>query len=283
MGNRVKANLPHMLAAVAAVAAAALFAPAAAQANPHPKLQLFCETCAYDPVTETWVSDIGPGETDRIWAVINLQGPGGYTPITDVHLFTFFTDTSLTDAIFSDGTMGGVGSFTVIDPVDGETFDFVDRSTAPPIGPIATKNIAADGFPTLPDGSSLPPHGVHTTFTDYFDVTLGDFTTPDSEILEFGSADFDPGTYFGCPSDALSCPANIKVIDVTAPAGGFTGSLHFDLVGAIDGKGIFAPFSHDLTDTPRVPEPGTLAVFATGLLALAGAAAWRRRRAIMSR
>ncbi|MFQ5784931.1 MAG: choice-of-anchor N protein [Alphaproteobacteria bacterium] len=272
--------------AMTAVWAVALLVSGAAYANPHPKLQLYCEGCTYDPITESWIGDISPGETDRIWAVVNLYGPGGFAPITDVHLFTFFTDTSLTSGIFGDGLMGGAaavpGSFTVVDPIDGETFPFVDRSNDPTIVSIGSFNIAVDGFPTLPDGKSLPPHGVHTEFTDYFDIFLGDFTTPDSEILDFNGVNLGADTFFGCTTpDPSSCPANIKVIDVTAPLAGFTGSLHFDLVGLANGLGKFAPFSHDLTDTPSVAEPGTLAVFATGLLILA--AAGRRRVKLASK
>jgi hypothetical protein len=234
-----------------------------------PLLQLYGEGAAYDLADETWALDVPAGQTARVWAIGNLKGPGGKSPINDVHLIVF-VDAIPAANTFKFGTMGGTGSYVVQDPIDIDAFTFTDRSAASGIIPFTVHDID-DGLPVLGDGQSLPPHGQHTAgFSYWLDLDLGDFTTTDSEILDFITGpDIDAGGYKTCdnPADPSTCPSQIVVVDVNPGPGGFT-RMHFDLIGMYRDQGKFAPFSHDLTDsdTPGVPEPASLALLGAGLL-----------------
>ena len=249
---------------VAALMAAGSVSPALA----IPKLQLYAEGATYDPVDESWEFSISPGESANVWAIGNVAGPGGYSPITDAKLIVFVKELPGPDTYtLNYGTMGaGAGEYLV----DG-TFAFRDRipSSAGAI-PFISHDISIDGLPTLGDGGTFPPHGMHMSgFTHWLELTLGTFDTPDSEIMNFMGPVLDAASYKACTDTnvASTCPAQISVINVAAGSTGFT-LMHFDLIGMKGNDGIFSPFSHDLTDPPRLPEPGTLLLFAFGLLSI---------------
>src|SRR4030043_132428 len=61
-----------------------LFLPASVLAIPI--LQLYAEGATYNSATESWEVDFSEGNVLRLWAIGNVDGPGGKGTIYDVKL-----------------------------------------------------------------------------------------------------------------------------------------------------------------------------------------------------
>jgi len=240
--------------AAVALSAIALLAPRAAEAVPT--LQLYLPDGVYADsrtiggvtVTESWLTLSKPFDL----VVAGATSPKKVARITDVTLWI-----SIQDADFNNAPSGSTVDVTLED------------GTVVTLG----KGDAMYGKPSL-----LSPHGIFPAY--YFQVGL-----PDLDVAGAGETVYDYNTGFdpADPGASGSDSGDQQTLGIDYSAAFFY--LHMDLTGtALDANGnvlktAFAPFSHDAdAPTTQVPEPGTLIVFATGLLILAAAA--RRRRTI---
>ena len=133
------------------------------------------------------------------------------------------------------------------------------------------------GAPPLEDSNDLPPHGI---FDTYFEIYLFLF---DGLIMDIGNT--EPGSSDSAKGYVEDFTIDVNSIDVVVQG------LHIDLF-TVDGTGLYspgqparsdlvfasAPNSHDAEWHPTVPEPGALALVASGLLCLALVSRRRRRR-----
>lgn len=238
-----------------------------------PVLQIYLEGGVYNTATESW--EITPaggssGGTFRLWAIGNINGPGGAGPIYDVKLSAVY-DTSVGDITITltPTVVGGTGSYN----------GFTDSSTpiAPTVlvGPLQAP--ATEGTsPLLGDGKSLPAHGEYGAGRIWQEFGLGHFTTADSPI-----GDFIGG--FPTPSTGNHAQINVYEISVTGNFGVHPFTIHFDLFDTVyaknHAKSKFAPFSHDGDgDVTIAPEPGSAALASIGLCGVLGIRRVTRRR-----
>lgn len=241
---------PAFVAFALALGAALFAGPAAA----IPELQLYIEGATYvGGSEETWVYD-GTGPI-RLWAIGNVNGPGGHGPISDVHLSIAYSSAFTPTFTLVSSTTGGYGGY-------------VDPST--PVAAVLEKTVTDGSVPKLSDGSSLPSHGQYGSGVSWQQFSLGSFSLQDSQIEDFI-------TSFPVPDMTTEGQINVYEISATGLIAG--AMVHFDLYNSVQAgtraRATFAPFSHDATgDGFSVPEPGTLASLGAGLI---GIALFRRR------
>lgn len=245
----------------------------AVPASADPILQLYLEGATYNTETESW--DLtAPGSSGgapfRLWAIGNIDGPGGKGAIVDVKLAAVY-DIEVGDIVITltPTTMGGVGTYG----------GFIDPSTPQAAILNTTDPYANEGLvPLLGDGSRLPSHGEYGAGRIWQEFLLGDFDTPDSH-----SGDFIGG--FPTPG-GIGAQINVYDITVTPANGGSFGehpfTIHFDLYNHIAGSNHskFAPFSHDGDGNSTIaPEPASMTLLGIGCLACIGYTRRRRKLA----
>lgn len=236
-----------------------------------PILQLYIEGAYFDQDSETWVlipseDPPYPGFLGRVWAIGNIDGPGGKGEpgIFGVRLSIAYSKDFAPNILLTPTQVGGSGSYII----PSTSLQFTDDST--PIATFNHKTVTDGTAPVLGDGSSLPAHGIYGPLTDWQEFALGDFTNPDSPVADFTSS-FLP--------DFTSDAAQINAYDVVVS--NWSGeSLHFDLYNHLEGfnHAKFAPFSHD--GDIITPEPASFVVWFLIGLSWAGSAwtyQYRRR------
>jgi|GEM_PF-2869823 len=245
-----------LMGAAVAFSAVVLLAPRVAEAVPT--LQLYLPDGEYADsrtiggvtVTQSWLTLSTPFDL----VVAGATSPNKVATITDVALWI-----SIQEADFNNAPNDSTVSVTL----EGSSIPLV-------LG----KSNASYGTPSL-----LAPHGIFPAY--YFQVGLPDLDVAGAgETVYDYNTDFDPAN----PGASASDSGDQQTLNIDYSAEFFY--LHMDLTGtALDADGnvlktAFSPYSHDADAPPRVPEPGTLAVFATGLFILAAAARRRRRTVI---
>lgn len=235
---RVSARLKGAVGAwLLAVVLAGLASPAGAV----PALQFFIEDATYDSVSETWV--VATSGAFTLWVIADVEKKGAIEGVT------------LSAAVSTSEISGGSISLT---STTADPSLITDPSIPDP--PTGTSNFpSADGaIPVRGDGTALPTHGIYGSGTSFFEWNLGDFTLTDSPVGDF--IDSFPSTF----------PTNGQINAYDVSVSGFS-LVHFDaynhIFGATNhGHFKFVPFSHDAE--ARVPEPGTLLLVGSGLMAL---------------
>lgn len=250
-----------------------------------PVLQLYLEGGVYNELTESW--ELTPegssgGEPFRIWAIGNIDGPGGKGVIDNVRLAVAYDEAYIDDIVISitPTTAGGVGDYlgffdpsTPIDVVQNGVASGTVLQTTSTADWDSEDGIVTDGSqPVLGNGKALPKHGVFGPGMVWQEFALGDFDVSDSPIGDFVDSFPDAGVVTG---------GQINVYEVSI-FGGSGATVHFDLYDTVASasKGKFAPFSHDADgDSNIIPEPASVVVWSLlGLLGLATTFGKRGRR-----
>lgn len=225
------------------VVAMAVFLGASA-AQGTPALQLYLEGATYDAETESWVlapSGSSGGDPFRLWALGNVDGPGGHGPLANVRLSVAYDAVEVAPTItLTPTTTGGYGGW--FDPTT-------------PGAPTFLQTVTDGSLPILGDGSDLPSHGIFGPGTHWQEFGLGDFNETGSSVGDvIGEFPLNPPDMGG----------HINVYDISVlNASGMT--LHFDLYNTLiaDNHAKFAPFSHDAAIVP-VPPAALLAMVGFG-------------------
>ena len=263
-------------------------------AHAIPILQLYIEGAHYDLNTESWVA-APPGSSSGVpfvlWAIGNVDGPGGKGQISDVMLAVTYDEVffghitiTLTPTVVSDEFQPRFGdpSIPVLDPpaIAGHPDGWIQEQQDGTI------------LPKLSNGHDLPKHDAFGPDVSWQEFSLGDFTLPaDSPIADFnqpdGFAGPDPFDITDIPDSDIGPGGLINAYEVSWEIEKGLGLpklslLHFDLYDNIQGtKAKFAPFSHNaLADAHIIPEPASFIVWFLIGLSWAGSA-WRcqyRRR-----
>lgn len=272
VGKRLRIRMFQIssLFAVPALAAAAFFSfvttvTLSSPAHAVPTLQVYIEGATYDSEDETWVIANPAFSPLRLWAIGNVDGPGGKGDIFDVR------------AVFAYSSGAGNVSFNIVPSVTGDAGGFTDPSV--PSSPTLVQTRTDGSQPVMADGRKLSKHGVYGNGTDWQEWALGDFTDTDSPIADFIDS---------FPDAPLDPAGQINVYDIFVSGLPLGEPVHIDLFGyyyASNGrlKGTFAPFSHDgeFTQIAFTPNPVEDQIPAPGAALLMGATvAWvavRRR------
>jgi hypothetical protein len=216
---------------------------AAEKAEAIPLLQLYVENGVYDQNTESWVTATLPGEPVRIWAIGNVDGPGGKGDISNVRMSIAYDAAHLgLSATLTPSQVGGLGV---------GVFNGVSDPSVPS-APIAGSLVTDGSSPLISGSTSLPPHGVFGPGVVWQEFSLGNFTLTDSHIGDFIDS---------FPTELFPNAGQINAYDVTI-TGGAGAQLHFDLygIGGPNSMAVFAPFSHD-AEVNVVPAPSSLVIW----------------------
>lgn len=276
----------HPIFRFSLVCSLALLLLASSSARAVPILQLYVEGGVYNESTESWeITPVGSsaGAPFRIWAIGNVDGPGGQGTIHDVRLSMAFDAEYLgLEVVLTPTLIGGGGSYNgFIDA--GLSLSAIDN-TAPSLminTSLGSYTVGANGVvdngssPVLSDGRALAPHGVFGDGVVWKEYGLGDFDQTTDTIGDF-IGDF--------PTEVTHNAGQINAYDVQV----FNGSgatIHIDLYDNIEAnnrlRAVFAPFSHNAEagiDAHIAPEPGALFVWSAllGLGLVAGRLRQRR-------
>jgi hypothetical protein len=205
-----------------------------------PSLQLgpgLTGTWSYETITETWI--VGEGSFDLNAYANQLGGNGAYAwDSLDIDRFAYLVVSAVPS--MDDAT---------------DVFDLTVNND----GSNLTSSSFGFGTPPVSDHNSLAPHGI---FPTYFELYEFQFDGAVSTIDDTQPGEFDSGPGY---TETFFISINSLAEEVLG--------VHFDLF-TIDTNGdviAFAPFSHDAESAPPpVPEPATILLLGTGLIALAG-------------
>ena len=282
-----------------------------------PILQLYIEGAWYDQATESWVaapSGSSGGGSFKLWAIGNVNGPGGAGTISHVRLAVSYSVDSepmitLTPSTASEEELDILRDIANATPeqlkddnipeAPFSTYklrDWKDDSSLPDdwyrLG-IPTSNdwwgdddgededVVTDGsWPLLSSGKELPTHGSFGDGVSWQEFYLGNFTEHDEPIADFIPPEGYTGDYnITSLQEVFATGGQVNVYDVTVDG---ASEVHFDLYNHVGSdnkaKAKFAPFSHD---AHIVPEPASLAVWL--LLGVLGITVgrWRRSRSVV--
>ncbi|SHE57216.1 PEP-CTERM protein-sorting domain-containing protein [Desulfacinum infernum DSM 9756] len=229
-----------------------------APADAVPNLQIYIPGASYDEATETWI--INSLEYD-LWVV------GANQDIFDVKAaFAAPVDEDGSVAVtWKQGTTTWAGYLDDGNTVSRGPGSYEVLSEGPGGGDTTTDSyfFEDNGTPVMGDGGSVPRHGVFPT--SYYEYYIGDFGT-DQTVQNYFPGEF---------GDTAS--GEIKQFHIVVSGYTWVDIVAYDHVVKSNAKihSVFSPFSHDGGGGVPIPEPMSLVLMGTGLVA--GATVMRKR------
>ena len=224
-----------------------------------PILQVYIEDATYDQASETWLTT----QSDfKLWVVGHFDEGQS---IMDVRLSFAHAATD----------MGTITMLPFVTSYGGVTDTYAPAYPSPQYTGIGADPVDLDGdgdidyTPVKADGTGLSNHGIFGPNTNWEQYQLGDMTHWDESPI---------GDFINSFPYPLG-PQTGEIFAYDVHAAGFEHGVHIDAFNHIEPPvgyrgSIFVPYSHD--GGGEIPEPTTLVLLGTVIIAGAGLA-WRRR------